>query len=297
MITTKLQGGLGNQMFQYSLGRAVAKRLGTDFQLDVSTYHNLVSGDTPRAYALGVFNVVEHFAPIVLWSRFYKSIPARAWRKLLRMTKLYREPVPRINVFRESGYSFDERVFSVAVDTCFEGFWQSERYFSDVADLIRRDFSLKSGWSAPAAKLATSMANDNHSVSLHVRRSDYVTNKAAATMIGTCSPEYYAEAIALIRQHVAAPRFYVFSDDITWVKANLQLGADVNYVSELGIPDCEELMLMSMCHYHVVANSSFSWWGAWLDAKPNKLVVAPARWFADTTQDSRDLIPSTWIRI
>src|SRR5262245_48269614 len=136
------------------------------------------------------------------------------------------------------------------------------------------------------------------SVSLHVRRGDYVRDPALNRIHGTCSLEYYADAIDYVAQRVPGARFFVFSDDLRWVEHNLPIRHPVEYVRHnTGQQGHEDIRLMSHCQHHIIANSGFSWWGAWLDPRPEKIVCAPARWFADDRYDTRDVIPASWVKL
>ena len=135
-----------------------------------------------------------------------------------------------------------------------------------------------------------------NAVSVHVRRGDYVNNKNANAFHGVCSPEYYRKAIELIAKRVDSPKYFVFSDDIEWVKEHIEIPNAV-FVSQKDIADHEELVLMSKCKHAIIANSSFSWWGAWLNANPNKLVIAPKQWVSDSRVNTVDAIPAEWVRI
>lgn len=298
MITTKVSGGLGNQMFQYAMGRAIAARLGTELQMDLFFYrHGQPPEGVQRIYALDVFRVKERFVPDVQ-SRHATAIRTflrRVYRKLRRMLG-YPVQQSQTQVFTEKSFPFDATVFEVGDNTCFEGYWQSEKYFMSIDDEIRRAFTLKDGLSGHGQQLTVAM-RAGESVSLHVRRGDYVQSATTNAVHGTCTPEYYAKAIAYVAAHVTAPHFYVFSDDIEWVKANLPIDHPVTWLSDGVLKDYEELALMASCRHNIIANSSFSWWGAWLNDNPSKVVIAPARWFAKGDLDTRDLIPETWVKI
>ena len=140
--------------------------------------------------------------------------------------------------------------------------------------------------------------NAASSVSVHVRRGDYVNDPKTNAYHGTCSLDYYKKAVEIIRNKVKDPVFFIFSDDAEWVKKNFNIDEQQVLVSE---PEklslTEELKLMASCRHSVVANSSFSWWGAWLNNNNEKMVIAPQKWFADPLIDTSDLIPSAWIRI
>ena len=176
------------------------------------------------------------------------------------------------------------------------GNWQSERYFSQVAEIIRRDLSFKTPLTDRNAELMELM-DKIEVVSLHVRRGDIASNLASMAIHGLCSLEYYRRAIEYVTVRVAKPEFVIFSDDMTWVRENLSIDYPCHYVDHnKGFESYNDMHLMSLCDHHIIANSSFSWWGAWLNPKGNKIVVAPQRWFL-ANYDSSDIVPSSWIQI
>lgn len=274
MINLKIKGGLGNQLFQYVAARNLAALNNTDLNIDYSYYSN--SGlDTPRQYLLDLFNIkpVSHIKSGILYNilDFYNKV----LRKLSLNKKLYLN-----KYYFEKGVEFDNKFFDLKDNVWLTGFFQSAKYFPDN---IREELTLKD---------STGIKNiiaPGESVFIHVRRGDYLNNK----VYEFCSLDYYNQAVDLIREKVADPKFYVFSDDIDWVKNNLNIG-DAIYLSN---SDYEDLYLMSQCRHAIIANSSFSWWGAWLIDNPNKIVIAPNNWFTDKTISTKDLIPDNWIRI
>lgn len=169
-----------------------------------------------------------------------------------------------------------------------EGYWQSEDYFSDISDLIKKEFTFKN---KPRRAIA------ENSVSLHLRRGDYVTNPKVSHQYFVCDNNYYETAARIISKKLKDPKFYIFAEyleDFIWAKNNLNLGKKV---VNIHYKDYEDLQLMSMCKHNIIANSSFSWWGAWLNNNPGKIVIAPKRWFKDSSKNIDNLIPSAWLKI
>ncbi|HVY72535.1 MAG TPA: alpha-1,2-fucosyltransferase [Candidatus Paceibacterota bacterium] len=265
MITTKLQGGLGNQLFQYAAGRALSERHNTDLVLDIEFYGR----QELRAYTLGKFSISARIAS-------HKE-PARADRLV------------------EKGFSFDSRVPEAGPDTYLEGYWQSERYFKDIESVIRREFALKDPGNGAFKEALAELGHGNSAVSLHVRRTDYLAPKHQG-IYAQLTPAYYLNALQIIAEKNKDLRVIIFSDDVAWVKENLTLPFPTLYMSGRGFVDYEELVLMSACAHHITANSSFSWWGAWLNPRREKIVVTPEHWFVDG-RDESDLIPPSWIRL
>ena len=178
-----------------------------------------------------------------------------------------------------------------------EGFWHSEKYFKDIENVIRQEFTIRDEPDALNKEMANKIMACEP-VSIHIRRGDYVSDKKTNEFHGTCSLEYYNDAIGIITKEIKAPHFFVFSDDPVWVQDNLKLKFSTTYLVYNGAEKAyEDLRLMSLCKHHIIANSSFSWWGAWLSGNPYKIVIAPKKWFNDETIDTSDLIPDEWFRI
>jgi hypothetical protein len=261
MITVRLKGGLGNQMFQYARGRSLSLEKKEGLCLNLHDLEFPEPGDTRRKFCLDNFNIQAKI-----------TIPDKSDR----FSRFLHQIRTRI--------SGDD------------GFYQSEKYFKNVEDVIRRDFTLRNTMSEAAQKSATEINAVENPVSIHIRRGDYVTNTETNAHHGVCSLDYYERAIGYMGEKISSPVFFIFSDDIDWVKENLKLENAV-YVSRPDIPDHEELTMMSRCKHHIIANSSFSWWGAWLDPNKDKAVIAPERWFADKKTDSKDIVPEGWIKL
>lgn len=272
MITVNIKGGLGNQMFQYAAGRALAIKNDNKLRL----VRDERSGDISRPFSLLNFNIKAEVA-------MSEAVPS--WMKLASRI--------RQKFTGDFKVAFDPRVLEERGSAYLDGYYQSERYFESAAATIREDFTLKEPLPEKARELAETMASDQNSISLHVRRGDYITHPDFG---GIVTPEYYERAVASIRANVTDAHFYVFSDDIDWCRQELSLGK-ATFVSDPELKDHEELVLMSRCQHHVIANSSFSWWGAWLGRNPNKIVIAPKRWSNLHESWYRDIIPSSWTRL
>jgi hypothetical protein len=284
MVIMRIVGGLGNQMFQYALGKKLAVSRGYDLRLDKSSFavyrdHN---------YELDKLKTVEIMAPekIYEWSR-------TQGRRLYWLVNLFKRR-PRMNFVTERGLPFDARYLDVSDDSYLDGYWQTERYFSDIREVLLKEFEPKS-MSAGALQLAEEISSDKCAISVHVRRGDYVSNAGANQVHGTCDPDYYDRAVAHLEGLGLQPTFYVFSDDIAWAKANLLVGKSAKFID--GYKNYEDMRLMSLCRHNIIANSSFSWWGAWLNNHLDKIVIAPSRWFRKEGMDARDIIPSSWLKI
>lgn len=288
MIVTRVIGGLGNQMFQYAAGRALARRLGVTLKVDITGFESY----PVHSYCL------DHFALKAAEAGNGEVPNGRAesrWARAVRRFGLGTE----LKVYRERGFAFDPEVKSLPDNTYLDGYWQSERYFSDTDAEMRRDFEIVTPPTAQNAEWLARIRGDAGAVSIHVRRGDYVTNASANAVHGTCTLDYYMRAAQHVVERIGVnPTFYVFSDDPDWVAENLHLGYHTAYVRHNDAAhNYEDLRLMSACRHHVIANSTFSWWGAWLNSSADKRVVAPLQWFRDEKMDTRDLMPPGWARL
>jgi len=219
-------------------------------------------------------------------SRFALRLLARPEARCLRANRLIIEP----------HFQYFCGIKSAPSSCYLKGYWQSERYFSAVADAIRTDFTFRLPMSEENSRLAEAIGAVN-AVSLHVRRGDYLSNPHTLSVHGVCSIEYYVRAIRYIVDRVSDPVFFVFSDDLDWVKTALRINYPCHFVDHnRGRESYNDMRLMSLCSHHVLANSSFSWWGAWLNPSESKIVVAPSQWFAKPV-DVTDLLPEGWVRL
>ena len=281
MITSTLLGGLGNQMFQYAAGRALALRNRTSLRLDLGWFEHRPARLTPRRYELDCFQIEAELCSI------YPPTRAERVREILRLS-------PRVHT--ESTFRFDPRTLELPDHVRLVGYWVNERYFEDFSAQVREDFSFREPPLGRNEELADQISATN-AVSVHVRRTDYVTNGAIAAYHGALSPDYYSAAAARIREGLRDPHFYVFSDDPDWCRANLDLGGSTTYVDHNRQRGAEDMRLMSMCSHHIIANSSFSWWGAWLGSGEDAIVIAPTEWVADGSVDTADVVPAGWLRL
>lgn len=292
MVIVKLMGGLGNQLFQYAAARSLAHRHNTALKLDISCFDIRQAGDVQRKFELDNFCITAEKAS--KWELTTRSgIGATVLRKTLAgaLQRFY-----GYEGYCENGFRFDDRMHSLPDNVYLQGYMQSERYFVDITGLIRREFTVKTPLTGNNLKFSEEIAG-NDSVAVHVRRGDYVTSDHVKAVHGVCGLEYYLGAVEKLLHHVENPHFFVFSDDPEWAAGNLKFHHPTRYVCHNGGVAHEDLRLMSLCRHHIIANSSFSWWGAWLSANPGKVVIAPLKWFNDKSFDTSDLIPESWIRI
>jgi hypothetical protein len=281
-IYLRLMGGLGNQLFQYAAGRSLADKLGVDLVLD-DRY--LVRKSLHTGLALDAFNIRARLMNNSEQQRFSegKIRLARWFKKLIR---------PLGKVFWETQYNHDPSIDTTPVGQLLIGFWQSEEYMHNMHQL-RLDLVLKVPLSAPAQKVSE-IIDAVESVALHVRRGDYLKDQKTISRHGVCSQHYYQSAIDLVLAEKPKAVFFVFSDDTQWVKAHLKLPPQCTYVSADNITAEEDLVLISRCKHQIIANSTFSWWGAWLNNSCDKIVVCPTPWFDDPSIATQDLLPAHW---
>ncbi len=286
MIITKLYGGLGNQMFQYAAGRAMSIHNDSDFFLDVSWFEK-IKGNTDRKYELESFNIMERFI-LEKDRRMLKGQLFSLRSKFGFFKKGY---------IKEKRFNFEPDILKLSGNVYLDGYWQSEKYFKNVEEIIRGEFTLKKPLNIKSEKLKEQIEKNN-SISIHIRRGDYVADPKTNQFHGVCSPEYYYKAVKIITEKINNPVFFIFSDDIEWARENFKLNYPTVYIDKsFGLKDAEEMILMSKCKNHIIANSSFSWWGAWLGLNKNKIVIAPKKWFNNPNVDTSDLIPESWIVI
>lgn len=292
MIVVRMQGGLGNQFFQYAIGRALSERLACRLFLDVSWYRNLPKRATPRAWELGRYPIqAECLDPLDEHAPWFWSMERLGC--VLRIDGCWHWA----RSFRERGMAYDPQVAQLHAGRTLEGYWQSPRYFTGVADVLRHELQPITPMGPGDVSVAAKILSDPQSaVAVHVRRGDYLRGAHAAHH-GVCDLDYYRRAFEQIRRRMGRARFFVFSDDPEWVRSRADVFGGADLVCHNGASTAfQDLRLMSLCRGHVIANSSFSWWGAWLASDDSKLVVAPARWLAGGAS-MPSLMPPDWIRL
>jgi hypothetical protein len=292
VVIVQLIGGLGNQLFQYAAGRAIAHRRNVPLKLDISKYQNYPL----RKYALNDFNVAASIAQSSEVAHVTGSDRNPVYRRVSSRIQDWL-PYYRRSVLVQQHRHFDPRVLKASRDVYLVGYWQSEKYFRGIEGVIRKELTLRET-PDPVNEAMGRRINETASVSLHIRRGDYVSSLETARHHGLCSLEYYYAAVETLTRMVNQPHFFVFSDDVSWAERNLRLNFSVTYVKHNGKErDSEDLRLMTQCKHHILANSTFSWWAAWLCESPTKIVIAPRKWFESGNCDTRDLIPASWIQI
>lgn len=290
MIVVNLMGGLGNQMFQYAMGRRLALYHKTDLFLDCTFLNTESHHHIKREYELDVFKIKAQIATEKELKKF-KSSNRISSRVQQRFPGLF-----SYKVISEKSHTFNKSILTASNNSWLNGFWQSEKYFIDIETIIRSDFEFQSPLQGLNKTLAEKIGS-SESVSLHVRRGDY-TNPTTLAFHGICSPDYYYQAVETLSKKVAVRELFLFSDDAEWVKQNMRFSLPVTYIDHnTGKNSFEDMRLMSLCKHNILANSSFSWWAAWLNANEHKTVIAPKTWFADKQVNTRDVIPDNWIQL
>lgn len=281
MIIVKLRGGLGNQMFQYAIGKNLALKNNARLKLDLTE----LKQDKLRNYELDIFNISVS-ASSTFEMKFIRALIKYVISKILGRYYLYIEQKDRF---------FDATVLDKKGHIYLDGYWQSEEYFKDMRETIIEDFTIKYEPDSKNKSMLEKIENSN-SVCIHVRRGDYVSDEKTSEFHGNCSLKYYYNAAKIIEEKVRNPEFFIFSDDHQWTKINLKLKHPTIHV-DINSPEkgYEDLRLMSRCKHFIIANSSFSWWGAWLSNNPDKIICAPEKWF--NHEDEGDIVPKSWIRV
>ena len=317
MIITKLIGGLGNQMFQYAAGRNLAHKHSTTLKLDITGFKN----DPLRSYELDNFNITESFASrdeiytcknmiTILKKTFQFSFENALTggqenllkRKLVSLKEmmLYNRNLSFISyprVYRQPHFHFDPNFYDLPNDTYLIGYWQSEKYFKNIEQIIKTEFTPCIPLKGNNLEMAHRI-KENESVSVHFRCGDYLNNPNTATFHGNLKLDYYLKCIKIITEKLHKPHFFLFSDDPDLIFKNVKLEYPFTYVSHNdATTSFEDIHLMSMCKHNIISNSTFSWWAAWLNINPEKIVLCPKRWFKKLNINTFDLIPKKWLKV
>lgn len=285
MVIVRIWEGLGNQFFQYAYARALKER-GYDVRLDMS-----------KGYDNTFLHAQNHSDRVMLLDRFNITLQKIDVEKQIRYRYLRRQSVLDDIIFllaerakwfysfyEEEYQNFSYRSANPPRNAYIKGWFQNEKYFLGIRNILLQEFTLKSELCLESS-LETALKT-RECVSIHVRRGDYVRIGLALNEI------YYDRALKYIKERVKNPLFLVFSDDISWVKENMDLDGECLFANENGVyDDCQELMIMSKCKHNVIANSTYSWWGAWLNQNDEKIVIAPGKWYTG----QKDIVPRKWI--
>ena len=289
-VTSILNGGLGNQLFQFAAARALALRLETDVRLD---QRRLLKRGL-RTYALDDFALNEQVSTIC-----EGRLPEDRSKLRRTIAKIFagKNADP---TFREADFAYDARHADIQQSVRLDGYFQSYKYFAPYAEAIRSDLTPRLDLRAEIEGKRSKLIPASSCVSMHVRRKDY-TNPEISAVHGVLHPDYYARALSVMNALLPDPPIIcVFTDDPQWVRDNLDLPPNARYISEQTTSAFEDFILMSRCDHHITANSSFSWWGAWLNPRSDKVVITPEQWFQPEVMqklDISDLRPVEWLTV
>lgn len=290
MIIVKLRGGLGNQLFQYALGRKLAVQKGTVLKLEIS---DLKKGN--REFQLSKFNT--HFRIATKTDLILIVLKKYKYLGLLLAQFFYKKKYYSKNpILKENSLLYNENIIECLDDTYLVGYWQSEKYFKDIEQLLREEITLRSPLEGRVKEMMLEIEK-KESVCIHVRAGDYIANSEVRKNIGVLPNEYYCAAVDEILKKVKNPHFFIFSDDINSAKKKMNLINEHTFVDVSDQRDYVDLYLMSRCKHFITANSSFSWWAAWLSPVKEKKVYVPEPWCKNLKYYPIDIYPESWRKI
>lgn len=272
-IVVNLIGGLGNQFFQYALGYAICKENGQELLIDNSDFKTY----KVRTFELDKFNLELKYAPEELVKQLKK-------KHLFNKT-----------LYKDKRFSFTPSMLKIKKSAYLKGYWQTEKYFKKYETDIRELFKLKDNSFIKNENLLYEIQSTN-SVSVNLRLCEYITNPEIAKKHYVCKKDYYKNAINYVNQNLDNHKFFVFSDDVNLAKEFLPENNDYIFCDTANWQ--EDLYFMQNAKHNIVANSSFSWWAAWLNQNPEKMVLAPNQWFTKEAKiNYKDVVPDSWTKI
>ncbi|NEQ84394.1 MAG: alpha-1,2-fucosyltransferase [Moorea sp. SIO2I5] len=297
-VIVRIKGGLGNQMFQYAFGRKIAYQTNKKLFIDISFYKNCIN----RKFELDNFCTIGSIAEDIdtyrlqLKGVFPRLLPSFTYRLKNILKRRH------VLFWEEKENCPDHILHRWQKDIYLDGYWQGTSYFKSIEHLLRKEFQLAQPLTSESQEIKDKILSLPCPVSIHIRRGDYAKNANILSVHGLCSIDYYMNAIRLVQEHSSKTTFFLFSDDPGWVdkfikpKIPNSINVSALYANR---PNYEDMLLMSYCKHHIIANSTFSWWGAWLSSPSvNKLTIAPKRWFATQNPiDISSLIPNHWVII
>lgn len=288
MIYTMIYGGLGNQMFQYAIAKNISISNNVDFKLDLSK----MDDGYIRNFSLEKFKIVGEIASIEELKNYNKNKYVNYFFKILSKNNIYNG----YKFFEKNEFVFDNNFLDIKKGY-LEGYWQSFKYFENIREILLKEFTLKDDMNKQNIHILKKILLKN-SISLHIRRGDYINSPKNKKIYDVVGLNYYQDAIKLINTRVENPYYFIFSDDLNWASENLNFGDNnMIFVDINGSANPEnDLVLMSNCKHNIIANSTFSWWGAWLNQNPNKIVVSPNKWMSNINILD-DLYPNSWLRL
>ena len=305
MIVAKLMGGMGNQMFQYAMARTLAHKHNCEILIDKSLCAKSerinASGLSLRPFELDVFNVQgriidNEYRGRILKVRKENKLNRAAVVAFCKAAHTFSKSW-RVCICERKDVAFDKSLLKLPDHIVLQGYFPSYKYSQSIEDILKNEFTFRPAPDEENQRIA-GLISASDSVSIHVRRGDYVSNQKARDKFGTCSLEYYQRAVDHISKKVNNPHSFVFTNDPEYVREKVKIKHRVTYVvHNSGSKSYEDMRLMSLCKHNIIANSSFSWWGAWLNQNNDKIVIAPDKWFLNDKFDCSDHIPKTWVRL
>ncbi len=293
MIIAELTGGMGNQMFQYAAAKALSLYHNTELAIDLHSYYREVFPEleVARSFELNKFSgvnerlITPHHA-----IHHYNTFKKTPFSALVapHKRKVYKEPF----------YHYDKNFMKARKDVMLKGYWQSEQYFANYKEEIRQSFLIKEVVVKRVTDVGEKIRRET-SVAVHIRRGDYLRLPVILAWHGVLDTNHYNNAFSLLKIKLKKVfKIYYFTDDPTWVQENLCNNWPGTISSkEYQTNAIEDFYLMSQCKHNIIANSSFSWWAAWLNNHPDKIIVAPINWFGSAPYDTKDLYPETWMKV
>lgn len=282
-------------MFQYAFGKTLAIKNNTDLVLSTAYLQSKLpfkKWSTQMRYELAIFNIHATIESNIFSGKLLYPIAKTEYLLRTKINEI------QLNKIEESQFSFQSDLLNGKDNSFVKGNFQSEKYFKSIEPIIRQEFTFKRALSGKNAEWKDKIENCN-AVSIHIRRGDYISIQANAKKFEQTSLSYYDSAIQCIANQLKNPVFFVFSDDTTWVKQHLKSDFPLHFIDNNNTADTSHLdmQLMSLCQHNIICNSTFSWWSAWLNINPQKIVIAPQKWFADVSINSQDIIPDEWIKL
>lgn len=284
MKIVRFLGGLGNQMFQYAFYLSLSKKFqGVKADLSKFDEYKLHNGfELDKVFDIQLTEASKFETRLL--DNQYRKWGYRKLRKVLNKKNAYTE--------EKELFTYNEDIFADKKDRLYWGYWQNINYLRGIELTLKKHLTFKQELDDKNRDILTAIEQSN-SVGIHVRRGDYINDPLLG---GIATLDYYLQAIELIIQKVEAPSFFIFSNDINWCKENFNLARTIYVHGNIGSNGYIDMLLMSKCKHQIIANSSFSWWAAWLNENPEKTVIAPKTW-ANGIDNSRDVCPTSWIRI
>ncbi|HKM02191.1 MAG TPA: alpha-1,2-fucosyltransferase [Sedimentibacter sp.] len=284
MIIVKIWGGVGNQLFQYALYRKLLHQ-GKDAKVDLSWF-NIKKRNQQRTYKLDLFQTD------------IRECTRREKKKLANGTDNRRQRIiqkvigkRKSHVYEKKAYTFDASILE-RDNVYLEGYWQTQLYFADIKEILQKEIIMEHNKSIYFNETLKRIMVTN-SISVHIRRSDYLLK--AEKYGNICTKEYYNNALNYMERKIQNPVFYIFTDDMVWAKDTYKDRKDIVFIDGNGKAEENDFILMSKCKHNIIANSSFSWWAAWLNGNADKIVIAPDKWINEV--DTPDIWCENWVHI